>query len=88
MIYIKLFQELQRNILPKYGKILRLVNQPGQAGTKKDLACPGNSKSQIPNYKHRVSFGQILNAFGEEYVAVFLIFKKLGENFLPVNGLY
>jgi hypothetical protein len=25
--------------------------QPGQAGTKKKLACPGNYKFQIPNYK-------------------------------------
>jgi hypothetical protein len=25
--------------------------QPGQAGTKKKLAYPGNYKSQIPNYK-------------------------------------
>ena len=26
MVYIKLFRELQKNILPKYGKILELVN--------------------------------------------------------------
>jgi len=25
--------------------------QPGQAGTKKELACPGNYKFQITNYK-------------------------------------
>jgi len=25
--------------------------QPGQAGTKKELACPGNPKLQITNYK-------------------------------------
>jgi hypothetical protein len=33
--------------------------QPGQAGTKKELACPGNYKLQNTNYKHRVSFGRI-----------------------------
>ena len=49
MLYIKLFRELQKNILPKYGKILRLVKQPGQAGTKKELACPG--KLQNTNHK-------------------------------------
>jgi hypothetical protein len=49
----------------------------GKATTKKDLACPGNYKLQITNYKQitnpklqipnkGVSFGQILNAFGEE----------------------
>jgi hypothetical protein len=27
--------------------------QPGQAGTKKELACPGNYKLQITNYKQR-----------------------------------
>jgi hypothetical protein len=51
MIYIKLFPDLQKNILPESGRILELVKQPGQAGTKKDLACPGNSKFQIPNSK-------------------------------------
>jgi hypothetical protein len=34
-----------------------------------------NSKSQITN--KGVSFGQILNAFGEEHTAAFLGFKKL-----------
>jgi hypothetical protein len=33
--------------------------QPGQAGTKKELACPGNYKLQNTNYKLRVSCGQI-----------------------------
>jgi hypothetical protein len=32
---------------------------PGQAATKKEPACPGNSKLQNTNYKHRVSFGRI-----------------------------
>jgi hypothetical protein len=35
--------------LPLYG--IRACPQPGQAGTKKGLACPGNYKLQIPNYK-------------------------------------
>lgn len=34
---------------------------PGQAEPKKDLACPGDFKFQIPGEKF--SFGQILNAF-------------------------
>jgi hypothetical protein len=51
-----------------------LAPQPGQAGTKKDLACPGNSKFQIPN--EEVSCGHILNAFGEEHTAAFLILKS------------
>ncbi len=61
---------------------LLTCTQPGQAATKKDLACPGNSKFQIPNPKSQipnkgVSFGQILNAFGEGHTAAFLSFKKL-----------
>ena len=54
MLYIRLFRDLQKNILPESGRILELVKQPGQAGTKKDLACPGNSKSQIPNPKSQI----------------------------------
>jgi hypothetical protein len=79
-----LFRELQKNILPKYGTILRLVKQPGQAGTKKELACPGNYKIQITNYKQTTipklqitnkeePFGQILYAFGEEHKIVSFI---------------
>jgi hypothetical protein len=41
--------------------------QPGPAGTKKE--------------KKKVSFGHILNAFGEEPKAAFFKFEKLGENF-------
>jgi hypothetical protein len=50
--------------------------QPGQAGTKKELACPGNYKIQITNYKQRgalVKHGQILYAFGEEHKMVSFI---------------
>jgi hypothetical protein len=49
MIYIKLFRELKKNILPKNDRILRLGKQPGQAGTKKVLGLSG--KFQIPNPK-------------------------------------
>jgi hypothetical protein len=66
--------------------------QPGQAGTKKELACPGNYKLQITNYKQipnpklqitnkEVSCGQILNASGEEHTKTFLIFKSWGKFF-------
>jgi hypothetical protein len=42
--------------------------QPGQAGTKKSLACPGNSKSQIPNskqwgVKHCFNVSRYVNSF-------------------------
>jgi hypothetical protein len=36
MIYIKMFRDLRKNILPENGRILELVKQPGQAGTKKE----------------------------------------------------
>jgi len=38
-----------------------------------------NSKSQITN--EEVSFGYILNAFGEDQTATFLSFKKLRKKF-------
>jgi hypothetical protein len=43
---------------------------------QKGLGLPGNSKAQIPN--KGVSFGQILNAFGEEHTAAFLSLKSWG----------
>jgi hypothetical protein len=62
----------------------RACPQPGQAGTKKGLACPGNYKFQIPKYKQTTipklqitnkeePFGQVLYAFGEEHKMVFFI---------------
>jgi len=58
--------------------------QPGRARTKKGMACTGNSKLQIPNYKQTTipklqitnkeePFGQILYAFGMEHRMVFFI---------------
>jgi hypothetical protein len=38
---------MQKNILPKNGTILLPVKQPGQAGTKKSLACPGNYNTPV-----------------------------------------
>jgi hypothetical protein len=38
---------LQKNILPQNGKILQPGKQPGQAGTKKELACPGNYNTPV-----------------------------------------
>jgi hypothetical protein len=60
------------------------VTQPGQAGTQKELDCPGNYKLQNTNYKQttipklqitkkEVSCGQILNAFGEAHNMVSFI---------------
>jgi hypothetical protein len=58
-------------------KIIKIVSLTRTSRTIKDLTCPGNYKLQIPNYKQitnpklqitniEVSFGQVLNACGEE----------------------
>jgi hypothetical protein len=54
-------------------------NQKG-SGLSGKFQIP-NPKSQIPNKV--VSFGQILNASGEENKAAFLSFKKLRKKFWP-----
>jgi hypothetical protein len=81
------------------GKCIKYLTTTRTSRNQKGPGLPGNYKLQITNYKQitipklqipnkGVSFGQILNAFGEEHKVAFFNFEKSVKNFWSVNDLY